>query len=104
KIDGNILSEMKIKIDSKAKLNDGHQIPWLGLGVYQSETGAETMVAVSSALKAGYRHIDTAKIYRNESDVGTAVRESGIPRSEIYVTTKLWNDDQGYESALKACD
>ncbi len=81
----------------------GHDvhIPQLGFGVFQIPP-AETKAAVAEALKAGYRHIDTAKAYGNEAAVGEAVAESGIDREDLFITTKLWNDDQGYESALKA--
>lgn len=82
--------------------NLGLTIPQLGLGVYQSQPGQSTQQAVRWALEAGYRHIDTASLYQNEVDVGQAIRDSGIPRASIFVTTKLWNADQGYESALKA--
>lgn len=85
------------------KLNDGKSIPQLGFGVWRVEND-EAVAAVSEALKIGYRHIDTAAIYGNEEGVGEAIRNSGIPREEIYLTTKLWNADQGYESTLKAFD
>lgn len=83
-------------------LNDGHAMPQVGLGVWQAPRGAVTRDAVLSALAQGYRHIDTARIYGNEADVGSAVRDSGIPREQVFVTTKLWNDDQGFDSALRA--
>ena len=85
-------------------LNDGRRIPQLGLGVWQAPRGQVTRAAVSAALRLGYRHIDTARIYGNEADVGAAVRDSGIARAEVFVTTKLWNDDQGYDSTLRAFD
>jgi methylglyoxal/glyoxal reductase len=85
-------------------LHDGVEIPRVGLGVYQAARGAETQHAVREALRLGYRHIDTARVYRNEPDVGEAMRASGIARSEIFVTTKLWNDDHGYDAALQAFD
>lgn len=85
-------------------LNSGAHIPQVGLGVWQAPSGAVTRNAVLTALRMGYRHIDTARIYGNEQDVGEAVRQSGIPRGEIFVTTKLWNEDQGYDSALRAFD
>ncbi|WP_394845984.1 aldo/keto reductase [Pendulispora brunnea] len=88
---------------AKVKLPSGPSMPRVGLGVWQMPRGV-TRDAVLSALRAGYRHIDTARIYGNEAEVGAAVRESGIPRDEIFVTTKLWNDDQGYDSALRAFD
>ncbi|MFH1917444.1 MAG: aldo/keto reductase [Nanoarchaeota archaeon] len=81
-------------------LNNGINIPMLGLGVYQMNQGSETYNAVLFALKAGYRHIDTAAFYRNEKDVGRAVRESGIPRDEIFITTKLAN--QEHDDPVKA--
>jgi 2,5-diketo-D-gluconate reductase A len=81
--------------------NDGLTIPQLGFGVWQVEDdGAEA--AVLEALKVGYRHIDTAKIYGNESGVGRAIAASGLPREELFITTKLWNADQGYDSTIAA--
>ena len=85
------------------KLNDGNYIPQLGYGVWQVGND-EAISAVSEALKVGYRHIDTAAIYGNEEGTGKAINESGIARSDIYLTTKLWNKEQGYESTLKAFD
>ncbi|MGK0741747.1 aldo/keto reductase [Leucobacter sp. Z1108] len=73
-------------------LNDGHRIPQLGLGVFKVEPG-ETERIVSEALEVGYRHIDTAFIYHNEDGVGRAIAQSGIPRDELFITTKLWNTD-----------
>lgn len=83
-------------------LNDGNAIPLLGLGVYQAADGGEAFRAVLAAFEAGYRHVDTAALYGNETDVGRAVRECGLPREDVFITTKLWNDDHGYESALRA--
>ncbi len=87
-------------------LNNGVKMPVLGLGVYKS--GSDTKQAVKAALAAGYRHIDTAALYQNEDLVGEAIRESGIPREEIFITTKLWNDDmkngtqmEAFENSLK---
>lgn len=85
------------------QLNNGVDIPKIGLGVFRSPAGQMTENAVRYALDAGYRHIDTAKVYGNERSVGEAVRASGIPRSQIFVTTKLWNNDHGYDAALAAC-
>ena len=85
------------------QLNDGNTIPQLGLGVWQLKEKT-AIDAVSSALHTGYRHIDTAAIYENETEVGKAIEASGIAREDIFLTTKLWNTDQGYESALKAFD
>ena len=95
---------MEPLINSSIVLNNGVKIPILGLGVYQAEKGGETVQAVRTALDVGYRHIDTARIYENEGDVGRAVRESGLPREEVFVTTKLWNDDHGYDSTIEAFD
>ncbi|MFO0617081.1 MAG: aldo/keto reductase [Polyangiaceae bacterium] len=85
-------------------LRSGGAIPVVGLGVWQAPSGGVTKDAVTTALRLGYRHVDTARIYGNEDDVGAAVRESGVPRSEVFVTTKLWNADQGYDQALSAFD
>jgi diketogulonate reductase-like aldo/keto reductase len=95
---------MQATVEPDAKLKNGVMIPRLGLGVYQSPPGQVTQKAVEYALKVGYRHIDTARIYNNESDVGNALRKSGIKREDVFITTKLWNSDHGYESALRACD
>ncbi len=95
---------MKKYINYKMKMNNGIDIPQFGLGVYLTKSGQECVNAVTWALEAGYRHIDTAKIYGNEKEVGEAVRNSGIERDELFIKTKLWNDDHGYESALKAFD
>ena len=85
-------------------LNNGIEIPSIGLGVYQNPPGTSTLNAIHWALEAGYRHIDTAKIYRNEESVGEAIRTSTLPREEIFLTTKLWNSDHGYDQALRAID
>jgi diketogulonate reductase-like aldo/keto reductase len=77
-------------------------MPVLGLGVWQTPPGKVTREAVRHAIDAGYRLVDTAAMYRNEEDVGEAVRASGVPRDELFVTTKVWNDDQGYEATRKA--
>lgn len=81
------------------KLNNGVSIPWLGLGTWQMSEGAETEAAVVEALKMGYRLIDTAAVYGNETSVGRAIKASGLPREQIFVTTKLWNSDQGSGAA-----
>lgn len=86
------------------ELNDGNIIPSVGFGVFMIPDGEDTYNAVSYALKAGYRHIDTAAAYFNERSVGRAVRDSGIPRDEIFITSKLWLQDYAYEDALKAVD
>lgn len=85
-------------------LRSGGSIPQVGLGVWQAPRGEVTREAVLAALRLGYRHVDTARIYGNERDVGAAVRDSGIPRADVFVTTKLWNDDQGFDEALRAFD
>lgn len=82
-------------------LNDGNKIAVVGFGVFMIPNGGPTYDAVLAALKAGYRHIDSAAAYFNEEDVGKAVRDSGIPREEIFVTSKLWLQDHGYEGAKK---
>ncbi|MGE3191839.1 MAG: aldo/keto reductase [Microbacteriaceae bacterium] len=85
------------------QLNDGHLIPQLGFGVFKVDPD-ETERIVSDALEVGYRHIDTAAIYGNEAGVGRAIEASGIPRDELFITTKLWNSDQGTQSAIDAMD
>jgi diketogulonate reductase-like aldo/keto reductase len=99
---GELIVMKELRIDTKVKLNNGVEMPIFGLGTYQAQSGKETRDAVLHALHAGYRHIDTASMYGNEEDVGTAIAESGIPREEIFVTTKLWNSDHGYDSGLAA--
>src|ERR1035438_2284393 len=100
---------MNLKIDSVFELNNKTYMPRLGLGVYQMPDGKKTFDAVTWALKAGYRHIDTAKLYKNEESVGKAVRESGIKREEIWITTKLWPADffhieKAFETSLNKLD
>jgi diketogulonate reductase-like aldo/keto reductase len=85
-------------------LRNGRTMPQIGLGVWQAAAGATTRNAVRTALRLGYRHIDTARVYGNEADVGAAVRESDVPREEVFVTTKVWNSDQGYDETLRAFD
>ncbi|ORY01933.1 2,5-didehydrogluconate reductase [Basidiobolus meristosporus CBS 931.73] len=91
-----------LSIRSKLSLSNGNTIPQFGLGVYQAKPGEVAENAVLIALKAGYRLIDTAAGYRNEKDVGEALRKSGIPREEVFISTKLNNCDQGYESTMTA--
>jgi diketogulonate reductase-like aldo/keto reductase len=93
-----------LKFEDCAELNNGVKIPWLGFGVFEVPEGEEVIQSVLWALEAGYRSIDTAKIYRNEKGVGRAIKQSGVPREEIFVTTKVWNRDQGYQSTLAAFD
>ncbi|GIO12849.1 glyoxal reductase [Cohnella xylanilytica] len=93
---------MRLAIDSTAELLNGVRMPRLGLGVWRSKEGAETENAVAAALAAGYRAIDTASLYENEESVGRAVRASGIPREQVFITTKVWNNEQGYDSTIEA--
>lgn len=86
----------------KVKLNNGVEMPIMGFGVYQVTDAAQCEQAVTDALDAGYRLIDTAAAYFNEEAVGAAIRKSGIPREELFITTKLWIQDYGYENAKKA--
>ena len=86
------------------RLHNGVEMPYFGLGVYLSKDGREVINAVNWALEAGYRHIDTASIYKNEEGVGLGIRESGINREDIFVVSKVWNSDQGYNTTLKAFD
>jgi diketogulonate reductase-like aldo/keto reductase len=95
---------MKLTINTTVKLNNGVEMPMLGFGTFLSPAGKETQDAVLWALEAGYRHIDTAMIYKNEEDVGAAVAQSKISREDIFIVTKVWNDDHGYEKTLRACD
>ena len=88
----------------RIRLNDGVEIPAVGFGVFMIPNGGETYRAVLDALKAGYRHIDTAAAYMNESDVGKAVRDLGIKRDEVFITSKLWLQDYGYDAAKKGVD
>ena len=85
-------------------LNDGNKIPQFGMGVYMVPDGEPTRKAVLDALKLGYRHIDTAHAYQNERSVGAAVKESGIPREEIWITTKLWPSEYGEGKTMAAID
>lgn len=87
---------------SDFELNNGIRIPRIGLGLYRTASGSQTRDAVTWGLEAGYRHFDTAALYGNEQDLGIAIKNSGIAREKIFVTTKLWNDDHGYDAALRA--
>ncbi|MFQ6674179.1 MAG: aldo/keto reductase [Fidelibacterota bacterium] len=93
-----------LAIDTRVTLNNGVRMPVFGLGTYQSRNGSQTRDVVLYALEIGYRLIDTATIYGNEEDVGRAVRDSNIPRDEIFVTTKLWNSDHGFSATISACN
>ena len=85
-------------------LNNGVRVPQFGLGVYSIPEGEETYNAVLTALKKGYRHIDTAHAYQNERSVGRAIKDSGVPREEIWVTSKLWPNEYGTEETPAAID
>lgn len=93
-----------MNISSTIRLNNGIDMPQFGLGVYKSQPGTETENAVRWALETGYRSIDTAAFYQNEADVGRAVVNGQVPREGIFITTKLWPDDFGYDTALRAFD
>ncbi|WP_143310517.1 aldo/keto reductase [Chitinophaga vietnamensis] len=96
---------MKITdIKGTVTLANGVQMPYFGLGVWRSNEGQEVIDAVTYALDAGYRHIDTAAIYQNEEGVGQAVARHAVDRKDIFITSKVWNADQGYDSTLKALD
>lgn len=95
---------MSESLSDSTMLGNGIHMPWLGFGVFKLPDGEEVVQAVLTALKAGYRSIDTASIYGNERGVGKAIKESGIPREEIFLTTKVWNSDQGFDNALNAFD
>ena len=85
-------------------LHNGVEMPYFGLGVYLSKDGQEVINAIQWALEAGYRHIDTASIYKNEEGVGEGLKQGGVPREEVFVVSKVWNNDQGYDSTLRAFD
>lgn len=91
-----------MNLTTTMRLNNGVEIPIFGLGVYRSPSGTETVDTVRYALQAGYRHVDTARIYGNEADVAAGVRDSGISRAAVFITSKLWESDQGYDSCLAA--
>lgn len=77
-------------------------MPWFGLGVFKVENGSEATESVKAAIKNGYRSIDTAAVYQNEEGVGIGIKESGVAREELFITSKVWNEDQGYETTLAA--
>ncbi|QNO16007.1 aldo/keto reductase [Alkalicella caledoniensis] len=91
-------------INDSTVLHNGVKMPWLGLGVWKVKDEEEIDLSVKAAIRAGYRSIDTAAAYKNEAGVGKAIAESGVDREELFITTKVWNADQGYESTLKAFD
>lgn len=93
---------MTTALTSSTTLHNGVKMPWLGLGVWKVKDDGDTERTVQTAIETGYRHIDTAAVYGNEKGVGIGVRNSGIAREELFITTKVWNSDQGYESSLAA--
>jgi methylglyoxal/glyoxal reductase len=94
--------EVMGSIFDKVNLHNGVEMPAFGLGVYKVEEGSQIEETINTALNLGYRLIDTASFYKNEEGVGRAISSSGIPREDLFITTKVWNSEQGYESALKA--
>ena len=95
---------MALDLKSTVKLHNGVEMPWFGLGVFKVKEGSEVIDSVKAAIKNGYISIDTAAVYKNEEGVGQGIKESGVPREELFITSKVWNADQGYESTLKAFD
>ncbi|MDR7238718.1 aldo/keto reductase [Neobacillus drentensis] len=93
---------MMNSLQSTTTLNNGVKMPWLGLGVFKVEEGPELVNAVKTAIQHGYRSIDTAAIYENEEGVGQGIKESGILREDLFITSKVWNADLSYESTLAA--
>ncbi len=91
-----------LHLQSTTKLSNGVEMPWFGLGVYKVEEGDQVVNSVKWAIEAGYRSIDTAALYQNEEGVGQAIKESGVLREELFITTKVWNSDQGYDTTLQA--
>ncbi|MED1532152.1 aldo/keto reductase [Bacillus altitudinis] len=91
-------------LNDTVTLNNGVEMPWFGLGVFKVEDGNQVVDAVKAAIRNGYRSIDTAAVYKNETGVGKAIKESGVKREELFITSKVWNTDQGYDKALAACD
>ncbi|MBT2684825.1 aldo/keto reductase [Bacillus sp. ISL-37] len=93
---------MPQNLQDTTTLHNGVKMPWFGLGVFKVQEGSEVVESVKAALKNGYKSIDTAAVYKNEEGVGQGIKEAGVPREELFITTKVWNSDQGYESTLKA--
>lgn len=102
------MSTLPNHLQETVTLNNGVQMPWLGLGVFKAKEGDEVVQAVKSAIRTGYRSVDTASAYRNEEGVGQGVREAlqenGLRREELFITSKVWNSEQGYETTLKSFD
>ncbi len=95
---------MELSLSSTVVLENGVAMPFIGLGTYKSAPGAEVEASVTAALRAGYRSIDTASLYENEESIAAAVRSSGVAREELFLATKVWNDEQGYPETLAACE
>ncbi|UII56738.1 aldo/keto reductase [Cytobacillus spongiae] len=93
---------MPKNLQDTTTLHNGVQMPWFGLGVFKVKEGEEVVESVKAAIKNGYKSIDTAAIYENEEGVGQAIKDAGVPREELFITTKVWNADQGYDSTLQA--
>lgn len=93
---------MPTNLKDTTTLSNGVKMPWVGLGVFKVTEGEEVIQSVKAAIKSGYISIDTAAIYKNEEGVGQAIKDSGVPREDLFITTKLWNSEQGYESTLNA--
>ncbi|AZU61705.1 aldo/keto reductase [Neobacillus mesonae] len=93
---------MSKSLTDTTTLHNGVKMPWFGLGVFKVQEGSEVIESVKAAIKNGYRSIDTAAVYKNEEGVGKGILESGVPREELFITSKVWNSDQGYESTLDA--
>ncbi|MCG8397164.1 aldo/keto reductase [Bacillus atrophaeus] len=93
---------MIASLKDTVKLHNGVEMPRFGLGVFKVENGSEATESVKAAIKNGYRSIDTAAIYKNEEGVGAGIKESGVARDELFITSKVWNEDQGYETTLAA--
>lgn len=93
---------MTVSIQDYALLNNGVKMPRLGLGVWKVTDPGDVERAIHAAVQTGYRSIDTASFYKNEAEVGQAIRSCGVPREELFITTKIWNEDQGYDKTLAA--
>jgi methylglyoxal/glyoxal reductase len=93
---------MPQNLQDTTTLHNGVKMPWFGLGVFKVQEGSEVVESVKAALRNDYKSIDTAAVYKNEEGVGQGIKEAGVPREELFITTKVWNSDQGYESTLQA--
>ncbi|PON03275.1 glyoxal reductase [Bacillus halotolerans] len=93
---------MATSLKDTVKLHNGVEMPWFGLGVFKVENGSEATESVKAAIKNGYRSIDTAAVYKNEEGVGIGIKEPGVAREELFITSKVWNEDQGYDTTLAA--